>query len=85
MYVACIHTISSPGEFWTRAERALPNLPDGIRLHNVFPNTDGSRGLCLWEGESVDHVRAFVDGATADVSSNDFFAVDPHSAMGLPR
>lgn len=84
MYVLCNHTVRNPREFWERAKQALPNLPDGIRIHNVFPNADGSRGVCLWEGDSMEHVRAFVDGATADVSDNDFFAVQADNARGLP-
>lgn len=84
MYVLCNHTVRNPREFWERARQALPNLPDGIRIHNVFPNADGSRGVCLWEGDSMEHVRAFVDGATSDVSDNDFFAVQPDNARGLP-
>jgi hypothetical protein len=85
MYVLCNHTVRNPREFWERARQALPHLPDGIRIHNVFPNADGSRGVCLWEGDSMEHVRAFVDGATSDVSDNDFFAVQADNARGLPR
>ncbi len=84
MYVLCNHTIRSPREFWERAEQALPNLPEGIRIHTVYPNADGSRGVCLWEGDSLEHVRAFVDGATGDVSHNDYFAVQAEHARGLP-
>jgi hypothetical protein len=84
MYVLCTHTVRDPREFWSRAAQALPNLPDGIRIHNVYPNTDGSRGVALWEGDSLEHVRAFVDGATRDVSENDFFAVRAENARGLP-
>lgn len=85
MFILCTHTVRDPREFWERAARALPNLPQGIRVHNVFPNADGSRGVCLWEGDSMEHVRAFVDGATADVSDNDYFAVQAENARGLPR
>jgi hypothetical protein len=84
MYVLCTHTLRSPAEFWERAAQALPNLPDGIRVHNVFPSADGSVGVCLWEGDSMEHVRAFVDGATSDVADNDFFAVQAEHARGLP-
>ncbi|HEX5870298.1 MAG TPA: hypothetical protein VFY65_07785 [Longimicrobium sp.] len=84
MYVLCSHTVRNPREFWARATQALPNLPQGIRIHNVFPNADGSRGVCLWEGDSMEHVRAFVDGATSDVSDNDYFAVQADQARGLP-
>jgi hypothetical protein len=84
MYVLCTHAVRDPREFWSRTAQALPNLPQGIRIHNVFPNPDGSRGVCLWEGESLEHVRAFVDGATRDVSDNDYFAVRAEHARGLP-
>jgi hypothetical protein len=84
MYVLCTHTVRDPHEFWRRQAQALPNLPQGIRVHNVYPNPDGSRGVCLWEGDSLEQVRAFVDGATGDVSRNDYFAVRAEDARGLP-
>lgn len=84
MYVVCTHTVRDPKEFWDRAARAVPNLPEGIRIHSIFPNADGSVGVCLWEGESLEHVRAFVDGATSDVAHNDYFAVQAENARGLP-
>ncbi|HEX6039074.1 hypothetical protein [Longimicrobium sp.] len=84
MYVLCTHAVREPREFWERATQALPNLPEGIRVHTVYPNADGTRGVFLWEGESVEHVRAFVDGATRDVSDNDYFAVRAEDARGLP-
>jgi hypothetical protein len=84
MYVLCTHTVRRPAEFWERAAQALPNLPDGIRIHTVYPNADGTRGVCLWEGDSLEHVRAFVDGATRDVADNDYFAVQAENARGLP-
>lgn len=84
MYVLCTHSVRDPREFWDRAAQALPNLPQGIRIHNVFPNADGSVGVCLWEGDSMEHVQAFVENATADVSDNRYFAVQAENARGLP-
>jgi hypothetical protein len=40
--------------------------------------------VCVFKSESVDTVRNLVDGATAAVSSNEFYAVNEGSAQGLP-
>ena len=50
MYIVAIHTISNPEKFWDAAKTL--NVPPGLKLHTVFPSTDGAKGVCLWEGES---------------------------------
>ena len=82
MFVVVIHDIRDSDKFWSVAESA--QLPTGVTLHNTYPNSDGTRAVCLWEADSVQMVRDVVDGAVGDVSSNDFFEVGPN-AQGLPR
>jgi hypothetical protein len=65
------------------AAQAL-QLPEGTTLHTVSPNEDGTRAVCLWEAGSVGVVEAIVEGGTGDVSTNEYFAVNDASAVGLP-
>ena len=80
MYVISIHTVSNPQAFWS----GQLDLPQGTELPIVAPSTDGSQGVCVFRSDSVDTVRNLVDGATAAVSRNEFFALDEGSAQGLP-
>ena len=40
---------------------------------------------CLWEADSIDTLRDYLDSATAGVSENTYFEVDTERAMGLPE
>ena len=82
MYVTAIHDISDPAKFWEAADETP--IPEGIVLHDVFPNDDGTRAVCLWESDSVDAVKDLVDGAVGDVSQNEFYGVNTKNAQGLP-
>jgi hypothetical protein len=82
MYVTAIHDISDPEKFWGSAETT--EIPEGITLHSSFPNADGSRAVCLWEADSVEAVRDFVDGGVGDASQNEFYGVNAQNAQGLP-
>ena len=82
MYSIAIHQISDPEKFWAAA--ADLQLPDGLTLHTVAPNDDGTRAVCIWESPDVDSVRDFVESAAGDISSNEYFPFDDQKAMGLP-
>jgi len=83
MYIVVNHAISNPEKFWGLAKAMT--VPAPLKLHSVFPSTDGARGTCLWEAQSVDAVRQFVDGATNAFSRNDYMAVEAGNAVGLPK
>jgi hypothetical protein len=59
-------------------------LPQGMALHATLPNSDSSRMVCLWEADSLEAVEEVVTGTVGDFSDNEFFAVRPDAAQGLP-
>ena len=79
MYVIAIHSISNPDAFWG----APLDLPKGTELPVVAPSADGTRGVCVFKSDSVDTVRNLVEGATAKISKNEYFAIG-EKAQGLP-
>jgi hypothetical protein len=81
MYVVAIHSISDPRAFWG----GQLDLPQGTTVSTAVPNEDGTRGICIFESDSVDTVRNLVDGATSQISRNEFFAADEQNAVGLPK
>jgi hypothetical protein len=50
----------------------------------VVPSADGKRGVCVFKSDSVNTVRNLVDGATGQVSRNEFYAINEGNALGLP-
>jgi hypothetical protein len=77
MYVVAIHDISDPKAFWG----GQLDLPAGTELPIVAPSTEGTRGVCVFRSDSVDTVRALVDGATSAISKNEYFALDESNAL----
>jgi len=80
MYVLSIHAVTDPDAFWG----GKLNLPEGTELPLVAPTSDGKRGVCVFKSDSIDTVRNIVDGATAKISKNEFYAINDGNALGLP-
>jgi hypothetical protein len=83
MYIVAIHTISNPEKFWTAAKTL--SVPAHIKLHTVFPSTDGAKGICLWQAESLAVMKQFLEPVTSGVASNEYMVVADANAVGLPR
>jgi hypothetical protein len=83
MFVTILHDIHDPTAFGTRAESAFPP-PAGLHVHQFVPADDMSRAVCLYEADSLDDVREFVDGVLGDSSTQRYFTVAENQAMGLP-
>ena len=84
MIIAIRHTISNPDVFWKRAQEAMPNLPTGFKVHSVMPDASMKNAVCVWEAESLDKMRTYLDGAVGDVSTNDYIEVAETGGMGVP-
>jgi hypothetical protein len=80
MYVFTIHAVSNPEAFWG----GQLDLPEGTELPIVVPSSDGTRGICVFKSDSVDTVRSLVNGATGQISNNEFYAINEGNALGLP-
>lgn len=84
MFVAVEHTIQDPEAFWAKAGEIVPNLPANVKLHQCFPNKAGTRGICIWEGESVKGVQLYLDGQVGRFSSNEYYEVENKDSIALP-
>ncbi|MDX1701560.1 MAG: hypothetical protein R3250_13125 [Melioribacteraceae bacterium] len=85
MFITVKHTISNPREFWSIAEKAIPNLPGGIKLHSSYPAEDKATAFCLWEAESLENFKQYLEAQIGHVSQNDYYVIDEQSALGLPK
>lgn len=86
MYVVAQHRIIDREKFFSmNAEEVAGGGPAGVRGRQFFPSQDGSAAVCLWEADSLDSLREYLDPATAGVAENTYYAVDAERAMGLPE
>jgi hypothetical protein len=86
MHIAVQHRITDPEKFFSMdAEEVAGGGPPGVQGLQFFPSTDESVAACLWEADSIDTLRDYLDPATAGVSENTYFEVDTERAVGIPE
>ncbi len=82
MFVLVQHTISEPAVFWNAADPAT--ISPKITLHHTFPTPDGTRAVCIWEAESVDTLRNFLEPVVGRISRNEYFIVENREGFARP-
>jgi hypothetical protein len=82
MYVMVQHTISDPGTFWNAVDPAT--FSPKVKLHHTFPTPDGTRAVCIWEGDSVATVRSVLEPEIGRISRNEYFTVENREGVGRP-
>ena len=86
MNIVAQHRITDPEKFSSMdAKEVGEGGPRGVQLRQFFPAQDGSVATCLWEANSIDTLRDYLDPATASVTENTYFEVDDERALGLPE
>ena len=87
MYVGVIHKINDPQAMLSRGEPLSDpaNAPAGVRGLEFFPAKDFNVATCLWEADSVEAVRDYVDGTLGDSCENSYFEIGKEHAHGLPQ
>ncbi len=84
MFIVAKHTIHDPEKFWQAVQDSMPRIPDSAKPHAVLPNKDGNEAVCLWESDSIDTVKNYIESEAGDVSTNEFYEVESSKALGLP-
>jgi hypothetical protein len=84
MYIVIEHDIHDAKTFQACAERAFPP-PQGLHVHQFLPANDLSRAVCVYEADSLDEVRNYIDGLLGDCSTQRYYPVAESNAMGLPQ
>jgi hypothetical protein len=87
MFIAVHHTITDPETAFARGQNLLAGngAPPSVRVREFYPSRDKADVFCLWEGESLEEVRDYVDSTLGDSSRNVYFEVDADIARGLPQ
>ena len=84
MFIVVHHDITNQKEFFGAAEAVTKGVPQGIKVLQFLPSTEGREAVCLWEGTSVDAVKSYLEPKTTGISNNTYYAVDSKVAIGLP-
>jgi hypothetical protein len=84
MYVVVQHRVKDPEFFFADVPAIAQNAPPGVHPRMFCPSQDQTAAVCLWQADSIDAVRAYIDSATGDASENSYFEVSKVYAVGLP-
>jgi hypothetical protein len=86
MYVVVHHRVTDGEKFLATSPQEIGgNAPTGVQVRHFLPARDASAADCLWEVESLDALRDYLDPATRDISENTYFEVASESAMASRR
>ena len=77
------NTITNPDVFFGLVPR-VAEAPSGIKALQFFPSMSKDRAVCLWEANSVDALKGFLEPLSAPSSRNTYYTVDSTKAIGLP-
>jgi hypothetical protein len=84
MFIVVRHDITDQKGFFGAAEAVTKAVPQGLKVVQFLPSTEGREAICLWEATSVDAVKSYLEPKTTGLSKNAYYAVDSKVAMGLP-
>jgi hypothetical protein len=84
MFIVVEHTITNPDVFFALAAK-VGEAPSGIKALQFFPSVSKDRAVCVWQANSVDDLKGFLEPFSAGSSHNTYYAVDGTKAMGLPK
>jgi hypothetical protein len=85
MHVVVHHRVTDREKFLaTDPQDIAANAPPDAKVHQFLPARDASAADCLWESESPDALRDYLDAATRGFCQNTYFEVASETALGLP-
>jgi len=90
MHIGIQHFIND-GQKWEQSKQSLMSklsenaLPAGMKPLLFIPAANQKTAFCVWEADSVDTVKKFIDREMGTAARNEYFEVDTKSAIGLPE
>jgi hypothetical protein len=90
MQVGIHHTISDPQKWQQTMQSVMSKieggtLPPGIKPLIAVPAANRKLMFCVWEGNSIDAVKKFIDAESGTAARNEYFEVDSKNAIGIPE
>jgi hypothetical protein len=90
MQVGIHHSIRD-AQKWEQTKQSVMSkiqagtLPPGVKPVLYIPGANHQVTFCVWEADSVETVRNFIDRESGTAARNEYFEVDTQNAMGLPE
>ena len=90
MHIGIHHSIND-AQKWEQGTKSVISkieggtLPAGMKPVFFIPATNQKTTFCVWEADSIDTVKKFIDRETGTAARNEYFEVDTKNAMGLPE
>lgn len=89
MFIAIHHSIKD-AQKWNETVKSLMaameqgSIPQGLKPLMYLPSSDGCQAHCVWEAESAEALKAFLEPATGNVAQNEYIPINAQAAVGLP-
>jgi hypothetical protein len=90
MYVS-VHHVIKDSQKWDQITSNMTTaveqgkVPNGLKGLMYLPGIDGRKADCLWEANSVEALRSFLDREIGSAATNEYFQIDATQAFGLPQ
>jgi hypothetical protein len=84
-----IHHIINDTKKWEQTKQSVMSkieagtLPAGMKPVLFIPATSQKMTFCVWEADSIDTVKKFIDRESNNAARNEYFEVDTKNALGL--
>jgi hypothetical protein len=89
MHAVIHHAINDPAK-WEKASQNIMSmiqqckLPKGLKALEYLPSVDGRKAVCVWEADSLDSLKKFIERESGGAARNEYFQVKTDAAVGLP-
>ena len=61
MFIVALHQITNKEAFLAAGDTVANNVPAGLKSIQFFPSADCRQAVCLWEGDSPEAVRDYLE------------------------
>jgi SAM-dependent methyltransferase len=85
MYVVAKHQVEDAERFLALSQIAAEQAPPGVYGRQFYPSRDRTEAVCLWEADSLETVRDYLDSLVGEASENAYFQVGTDHAIGIPE
>lgn len=77
-------TIRDWKRFHALGEQVGKNAPRGVRSLAYYPMLSHDMAFCLWSADDLGQLRSYLDLATKDLATNEYYMVDEDLAINVP-
>jgi hypothetical protein len=89
MHVSVHHTITDTQKWAELTQKMMQmveqgRLPQGLKGLMYLPSMDGRKADCLWEAQSLESLKSFLERETGTAARNEYSQINSEAAFGIP-